>query len=58
MLAVGIGGMEEDGAATRVLLVLGLLAPLELKIIPCTTLLCFFLRLLNLANLSKGFFSW
>lgn len=53
MLAVGTGGMEEDGMATRVLLVLGLLA-LELKIIPCTTLLCFFLRLLNLANLSMG----
>ena len=52
-----LGGIEEDGTATRVLLVLGRLA-LELKIISCTTLLCFLLRLLNLANLSKGLRSW
>ena len=54
--SVGIGGMDEDGTATRVLRVLGRLPEL-LRIMLCTTLLCFFFKELNLARRSRGFCS-
>ena len=55
--AVGIGGMDDDGTATRVRLAAlgGLLELLRPIIISCTTELCFRFKLLNFANRSRGF---
>ena len=55
---VGIGGMDDDGTATRVrLAALGGLLELLFRpiIISCTTELCFRFKLLNFANRSRGF---
>ena len=55
---VGIGGMDDDGTATRVrLAALGGLLELLFRpiIISCTTELCFRFKLLNFASRSRGF---